>query len=163
MAEAAPARGRRYTIGELAALCGLRPSALRHYETVGLLQPAGRAGGRRWYDATALAQLVLIDVWQRAGFTLEEIAARPTPERGEAGAWKGAVRARLEALGAQIAAAEDARALLAHMLECPAKFIDRCPHYRAELTARAERLARGEYVLAAAATDRRRLGGRPVL
>lgn len=65
---------RRFDIAEIAALAGLQPSALRHYDHEGLLRPAGRVGGRRVYDKDGLRQLAAIDFWQEAGFTLPEIA-----------------------------------------------------------------------------------------
>ena len=62
-------------IGELARRTGLASSALRYYERVGLLSPAGRAGGRRHYGALSAERVALIQLYQDAGFTLQEIRA----------------------------------------------------------------------------------------
>lgn len=61
------------TIGEVARRAGLRPSALRYYESVGILSPPQRVSGQRRYDATALQRIALIQLAQRAGFTIAEI------------------------------------------------------------------------------------------
>lgn len=60
-------------IGEIARRAGLRTSAVRYYERIGLLRPAPRAGGQRRYDPSALHRLSAIRLAQRAGFSLEEI------------------------------------------------------------------------------------------
>src|SRR5579884_1835388 len=61
-----------WSIGELGRRAGLNPSAIRYYEKLGLLPPARRASGKRRYDESALTRLAIIDVAQRAGFTLAE-------------------------------------------------------------------------------------------
>jgi MerR family redox-sensitive transcriptional activator SoxR len=60
-------------IGEVARQAGLRVSALRYYEEIGLLPAAERESGQRIYDASILRRLALIDVSQRAGLSLDEI------------------------------------------------------------------------------------------
>jgi MerR family redox-sensitive transcriptional activator SoxR len=61
------------TIGEVAARSGLRTSAIRYYESQGLLPIAPRSGGKRVYDATILERLAVIDLAKTAGFNLAEI------------------------------------------------------------------------------------------
>jgi MerR family redox-sensitive transcriptional activator SoxR len=60
-------------IGEVAKAAGLRKSAIRYYEKIGLLPEAERVSGQRVYDRSVLRRLSLIDVSQRAGLTLDEI------------------------------------------------------------------------------------------
>ena len=60
-------------IGELARRTGVATSALRYYERVGLLSPAGRAGRRRHYRPSSAERVALIRLCQDAGFTLAEI------------------------------------------------------------------------------------------
>jgi len=62
-------------IGEIAALAGVTPSALRYYEKKGLIKPVGRNGLRRQYHENVLSKLQLIALGQAAGFTLDEIAS----------------------------------------------------------------------------------------
>src|SRR5438093_7185495 len=66
-----PARG--LTVGELARQAGLRPSAIRYYESAGLLPAPVRVSGWRRYDATVLERLAVIELAKQAGFTLAEI------------------------------------------------------------------------------------------
>jgi MerR family redox-sensitive transcriptional activator SoxR len=61
------------SIGEVARRSGIRPSALRYYEQVGLLPRTPRTGGRRRYGEQAVQMVVVLRVAQQAGFTLDEI------------------------------------------------------------------------------------------
>jgi MerR family redox-sensitive transcriptional activator SoxR len=61
------------TIGQVAARAGVRTSAIRYYEDVGVLPTPERVGGRRRYTVDVLRRLAIIDVAQRAGFTLAEV------------------------------------------------------------------------------------------
>jgi MerR family redox-sensitive transcriptional activator SoxR len=61
------------TIGEVAQQAGMQASALRYYESVGLLPAPKRVNGRRRYDESVLQQLTIIQMAQRAGFTIAEI------------------------------------------------------------------------------------------
>ena len=63
-----------YTIGEAARRSGFSASALRFYEDIGLVDPAGRTpSGYRLYDETALARLAFIARAKQLGCSLEEI------------------------------------------------------------------------------------------
>jgi len=62
------------TIGQLAERSGLKRSALRFYETQGLLQPAQRTeAGYRLYAPEAESQVRFIQRAQRLGFSLNDI------------------------------------------------------------------------------------------
>jgi MerR family redox-sensitive transcriptional activator SoxR len=60
------------TIGELARRAGLRTSAIRYYESVGLLPEPARASGQRRYGDDTVRRLEVIGVAKRAGFSLDE-------------------------------------------------------------------------------------------
>jgi MerR family redox-sensitive transcriptional activator SoxR len=62
------------TIGEVASRAEVRPSAIRYYEQIGVLGQPPRVGGKRRYTADVLRRLTIIDVAQRAGFSLAEVA-----------------------------------------------------------------------------------------
>jgi MerR family transcriptional regulator, copper efflux regulator len=63
-----------YTIGEVADRTGFTASALRYYEGIGLVAPAGRTGaGYRQYDDDTLARLGFIARAKQLGCSLEEI------------------------------------------------------------------------------------------
>ncbi len=55
------------TIGEVACRAGVRASALRYYESVGLLEAPRRAAGRRAYSPDVLDMLRVIRLAQDAG------------------------------------------------------------------------------------------------
>jgi MerR family transcriptional regulator, redox-sensitive transcriptional activator SoxR len=60
-------------IGELAEKVGLRTSAIRFYESVGLLPKPPRRSGWRRYDPTILDRLQVIQAAREVGFSIEEI------------------------------------------------------------------------------------------
>jgi MerR family transcriptional regulator, redox-sensitive transcriptional activator SoxR len=61
------------TISEVARQLGLRPSAIRYYEQLGILPPPQRQSGQRRYDSTVLYRLAVVQRARQAGFTLDEI------------------------------------------------------------------------------------------
>ena len=60
-------------IGELAERAGVTTRTIRYYESLGLLQPAERDGGFRYYTDDALRRLHKIDALKKLGLSLEEI------------------------------------------------------------------------------------------
>jgi MerR family transcriptional regulator, redox-sensitive transcriptional activator SoxR len=61
------------TIGEVARRAGLRASAIRYYEKIGLLPKTERISGHRRYQPGILNHLAVINVAKRAGFRVDEI------------------------------------------------------------------------------------------
>lgn len=61
------------SIGEVARRAGVRTSALRYYEEIGILPPVRRVNGRRRYDPIVPRMLEVMRFAQGAGFTLDEI------------------------------------------------------------------------------------------
>ena len=61
------------TIGEVARRAGLRASAIRYYEKIGLLPKTQRIGGQRRYELGVVNYLAVVDVAKRAGFRVDEI------------------------------------------------------------------------------------------
>jgi MerR family transcriptional regulator, redox-sensitive transcriptional activator SoxR len=111
-------------IGEVAERSGIAASAIRYYESEGLVPRPGRRNGQRVYDETILDQLALIDVAKRAGFTVAEIkrlltgfSRRTAP--GER--WRALTRGKLSELDERIAGAERMKAVLQVVMRC------RCP------------------------------------
>jgi MerR family redox-sensitive transcriptional activator SoxR len=74
------------TIGKVAERAGLNTSHIRFYERVGVLPQAERIGGQRRYREEILHRLSIIDVAQRAGLSLDEIARLTGPESRSADA-----------------------------------------------------------------------------
>jgi DNA-binding transcriptional MerR regulator len=106
------------TIGELARRTGLRTSALRFYEQLGLLRPATRVGGQCRYDPSAVQQRAVLALLQETGFALvelAELAADPATARDR---WPTLTQAKLAELDAQTRQATAAKRLPAHALAC---------------------------------------------
>src|SRR6185437_5230967 len=61
-------------IGSLARTVGVRPSAIRYYESVGVLPVTERRGAQRVYGPEAVERLRLLRAGQALGFTLAEMA-----------------------------------------------------------------------------------------
>ena len=61
------------SIGEVAARLGVRTSALRYYESIGLLPVIERVNGHRRYDERSVRLLRVLLLAQKAGFTLAEM------------------------------------------------------------------------------------------
>jgi DNA-binding transcriptional MerR regulator len=118
-------------IGELARRTGLASSALRYYERVGLLSPAGRAGGRRHYGASSAERVALIQLYQDAGFTLREIRALVGSRKTRP--WTRLVEAKLRELETRIARAERAKVLVQQGLACPHRNLISCSNFRAAI------------------------------
>src|SRR5437764_11797668 len=63
----------KLTIGEIARQAGLRPSAIRYYEDIGVLPRPERTHGHRRYTSQVFQQLAFIRLAQAAGFSMAEI------------------------------------------------------------------------------------------
>jgi MerR family redox-sensitive transcriptional activator SoxR len=63
----------KMAIGDVARKTGLRTSAIRYYEKIGLLPKPQRVGGQRRYNRGVFNCLAVIDVARRAGFRVDEI------------------------------------------------------------------------------------------
>ena len=60
-------------ISDVARVFGLRTSAIRYYEQIGILPRPMRKNGQRRYDHSALFRLAVVQRARETGFTLEEI------------------------------------------------------------------------------------------
>ncbi|WP_299731108.1 redox-sensitive transcriptional activator SoxR [uncultured Endozoicomonas sp.] len=70
------------TITEVAKRCDVAASALRFYETRGLISSTRTAGNQRRYHSSMIRRIAVIKVAQNLGLTLEEIgeAFRSLPD-----------------------------------------------------------------------------------
>lgn len=68
--------GRRYRVGEVAALTGVSVRTLHHYDRIGLLRPSARSeGGHRLYTERDLLRLQQVLTLRYLGFPLGHIGA----------------------------------------------------------------------------------------
>jgi len=109
------------SIGELARQTGLAASALRYYESLGLIAALRRTGGQRRFDPLTARKVRLIQVAQQAGFSIAEIGVllngfpEGTPPRGR---WEALAQAKLSQVDQLIADAHRMRALLLEGMQC---------------------------------------------
>lgn len=68
-----PDASRLFTVGEIARRVGVSTSALRFYETEGLITSERASSGHRRYHADVLRRVSFIRAAQRVGLTLGEI------------------------------------------------------------------------------------------
>lgn len=104
-----------WTIGEAAARFGLRASALRYYEELGLITPVSRAGGKRRYDRAQLRRLAFVCAGRELGLPLDGMCRTLD---GVEHRWRDEVHGQLTELDAQARRIARARDLLTHVLEC---------------------------------------------
>lgn len=64
---------KKMSIGEVSQQAGIQPSAIRYYESEGLLPAPERVNGRRKYDARVLQRLALIHMMRQAGFHIADL------------------------------------------------------------------------------------------
>ncbi|PYG29883.1 redox-sensitive transcriptional activator SoxR [Pelagimonas varians] len=72
-------KARDLTIGDVADRTGLAPSAIRHYESEGLVHPYRTDSGQRRFVRTDIRRLSFILIAQQMGFTLSEIREQLAP------------------------------------------------------------------------------------
>jgi MerR family redox-sensitive transcriptional activator SoxR len=116
-------------IGEVARRAGLEPSAIRYYESLGLLPEPPRVGGKRRYDPSVLEWLSLIALAREAGFTMAEIKRLVTgftPGTRPAARWEELATRKLAEIDALVARAERMRAVLRVALDCGCFRLDDC-------------------------------------
>jgi len=101
----------RLTIGETAARSGVRTSALRYYESLGLIASERTAGDQRRYARETLRRIAVIRAAQLLGLTLREIRLAlnelprgRTPDRHDwqrlSQTWRGSLDQRIADLQA---------------------------------------------------------------
>ena len=116
-------------IGDVARRAGVRPSAIRYYEAIGLLPEPERVAGRRRYGPEALRRLSAIATAQRAGLALREIRELLDADDN------GVVSEQLQELAARklpeiealVERAQLVRKWLQAAAECRCPSLDQCP------------------------------------
>jgi MerR family redox-sensitive transcriptional activator SoxR len=139
-------------IGDLAARTGLSVSAIRFYETKGLVQALRTRGGQRRFLRSDIRRLSFILIAQQLGCTLPEIAAElatlpqgRTPTHAD---WRRISNGFGKLLDRRIAALERVRETLDGCIGCGCLSLRRCALYnpddRAGRTGTGPRYALGD-------------------
>jgi len=126
---ASASRSRTLSISQVARQFGLRASALRYYERMGILPPANRMGGKRCYDTAMLRRLAVVQRAREVGFSLDEInrlfsgfqPGTPASER-----WRQLSERKVAELNAAVERILTMKALLQRMSNCRCDALDEC-------------------------------------
>ena len=120
-------------IGDLARRTGLSVSAIRFYESRGLVEAHRTSGNQRRFPRSDIRRLSFILIAQKLGLSLAEVqealGALPQGRTPNAADWKrisGAVRKRIDA---EIAALEKVRANLDGCIGCGCLSLRKCALY----------------------------------
>jgi MerR family redox-sensitive transcriptional activator SoxR len=116
-------------IGELAGRTGLHTSAIRYYESVGLLPAPHRSGGQRRYPDDAVHRVLLIRFARNMGFTLGEIKLflSGLQENAPVGPrWKKLAHRKIKEVEETIARSLQLKSLLEHLLQCDCASLQGC-------------------------------------
>lgn len=117
------------SIGEVAQQAGLQTSAIRYYESEGLLPTPERVNGRRRYQPAVLQRLALIQLMRQAGFgianlrtLLVEFPANTPPSTR----WQHVATEKLDEVEAIIRQMQALKSWLNTALTCQCATIDDC-------------------------------------
>src|SRR5215471_6694230 len=125
------------SIGEVARVCGLAPSAIRYYEKAGLLPRAVRVSRQRRYDAEMIGRLRLLQVAREAGFTVAETRtfvsgfSVTTPP---AVRWRSLATRKLAEIETRIGQLQRMKTLLESSFHCHCLSIEDCAQLIGEAT-----------------------------
>ncbi|MEM6973436.1 MAG: redox-sensitive transcriptional activator SoxR [Pseudomonadota bacterium] len=118
------------SIGDVARRTGLAVSAIRYYETMGLVRPGRSASGRREFERSDIRRLSFVMIAQRLGFSIAEIRAAlatlpdgRTPTKRD---WERLSRAFRRALDTRIEGLARLRDLLDGCIGCGCLSLDQC-------------------------------------
>lgn len=110
------------TIGEVAERANVAPSALRFYESQGLISSTRSSGGQRRYHRDVLRRIAFVRAAQRVGLTLDEIksalATLPDRRTPTAADWARLSRSWRPLLNRRIAELERVRDKLDTCIGC---------------------------------------------
>jgi len=116
-------------IAEVARVFGIRTSAIRYYEKIGILPLPSRRSGQRRYGESVLFRLAVIQRARETGFTLDEIrklffgfrpGTRP-PKR-----WRELSERKLTELQDRMERLKTMETLLKRMENCRCSALDEC-------------------------------------
>ena len=126
----------RLTIGQVASRIGLSVSAIRFYETQGLVTPIRNSGGQRRFLRSDIRSLSFVMIAQQLGFALDEISERlkdlpqeRTPTKAD---WAKISRAFRSALQEKIDIITNVRDKLDGCIGCGCLSLSKCALYNPE-------------------------------
>ena len=124
------------SIGDLAERAGLAVSAIRFYETHGIVRPLRNQGGHRRYGRSDLRRLSFTLIAQRLGFPLAEIAAHlsalPADRAPDRQDWERIATGFRARIAERISALQSLSDKLDGCIGCGCLSLDKCSLYNAD-------------------------------
>ena len=124
------------TIGELAVRSGVAPSALRFYESRGLISAERTAGQQRRFPRAMLRRVAFVRAAQRVGLSLEDIGAAlatlPHDKTATRAEWERLSRSWHGRLAARIAELQRLESSLTGCIQCGCLSLRRCALFNKE-------------------------------
>ncbi len=127
---------REFSVGQVAARCGIAVSAVHFYESKGMIRSRRTGGNQRRYDAEVLRRISVIRFAQGLGITLAEVGRvlerlpdRRAPNRRD---WEKIAEAWAVELDQRIARLTRLRESLSRCIGCGCLSLDRCAIYNPE-------------------------------
>lgn len=121
------------SIGDLSARTGLAVSAIRFYETHGIIKPLRNKGGHRRYGRHDIRRLSFVIAAQKLGFSLAEIAPHlrrlPDHKAPSKADWTRIGSTLRRDIDARIAALQDLREKLDGCIGCGCLSLKSCALY----------------------------------
>ena len=120
-------RDRTWSVGEVAERFELPTNVLRHWETVGLLEPARDSAGRRRFVRDDIVRVATIQRNKDAGMTLDQIAVlldAGAPER------HSILQAHLDDLDRRMEQMRISREMTEHAFNCRSHDLSSCPGFQ---------------------------------
>ncbi len=112
------------SIGWIAVQTDVTVATVRYYDEVGLIETAGRVGGKRRFTRDTVGRINFIRRAQASGFDLSEIK-RILDDSDRS--WPQLVDAKLAELETRRAELEEMIAMLAAIRDCGCEAVAKCP------------------------------------
>lgn len=129
------------TISELSARSGAAPSALRFYESLGMISATRTAGNQRRYPRHMLRRVAFIRAGRQVGLELKQIQASlamlPTDRAPTMAQWRRAARTWQARIDEKIAELQRLSGTLGSCIGCGCLSLRRCALYNPQDTAAA--------------------------
>ena len=122
-----------FSIGEVAKRSGLAASAIRYYESVGVVPKPARSNGRRVYDERWMKWLALVVLAQEGGFSIKEtkqiVQQFSNTKSPPSKRWKKAAQAKLNELERQRRRIDQMQQILKMSMQCRCPSIEDCADF----------------------------------